>query len=76
MKTKKHLFNGSIWPEDGVFVAKDMKEKYITYGTTLEHCQREVFAHLTKLFINTPFIIEYYPKTGHTNFSAYKRGKL
>ena len=75
MKTKKHLFNGSIYIENKKFIARDLKDNYLTYGDSLDDCKREVFVLAKKTFNDSPFQIDFFKKLGCTNFSAYKRGK-
>ena len=75
MKTKKHLFKGSISKENDIYVARDVKEHYLDWGKTIVDCQKSIFNCMKLLYPNTPFIVEYYKKTGYWNFSAYKRGR-
>jgi hypothetical protein len=75
LKAKKHLFNGSIYQEGDIYVAKDSKDKFITYSKTIDDTKRDVFAFLSKLFNNTPFIVEYKTRTGYFDFAAYKKGR-
>jgi len=75
MKSKKHLFNGRIELIDGLYIANDTKGNVITYASTLDACKVQVHSYLQTQFTGTPFVTEYYQKTGAVNFSAFKRGR-
>jgi hypothetical protein len=69
-----HLENGSITEEDGKFVARCLKGKYVTYGNDVIHCQMQVVEEMKKKYGKTPQVDFKRTLTG-LNYAVYKKGK-
>lgn len=70
-----HLENGSIYKEDDKFIARDMKENYITYGNDIIHAQMELVSYMRNKYNHLPHIVEFKKSLTGFNFSVYKKGK-
>lgn len=70
-----HLENGTIEKDDGVFVARDEKGKFVTYGKDIIHCQMEVVSEMKKKYQKTPHKVDFKKTLTGFNYSVYKWGK-
>ena len=65
----KHLYNGSIYRQDGVYFATNDKDKMINYNNCINSLKRD----LCSMFSEKKLIIKFFIKTGYENFSVYKK---
>lgn len=75
MKSPKHLENGSIQNEDGKFIARDLKERFLTYGNDLIHAQLEVVSYMREKYKHLPHMVTFSKTLTGFNYAVYKRGK-
>lgn len=70
-----HLENGTIEEQEGKFVAKDIKGKFVTYGHDIIHCQMEVVSEMKKKYMKTPHQVDFKKTLTGFNYAVYKWGK-